>query len=97
MTVVHGWAGKTHEQLLAVEAELLGQLSRGEAADPEFTAAVLARLVGAKARARLREIHSARLSQHVQRLESRADPSDMAAAMGWNEDGDADGAAEVRH
>ena len=80
-----------------MEVELLGQLSRGEAADPEFTAAVLAKLTGAKARAQLREIHAARLTQHVHLLEARADPTDMAAAMHWNEeDGDADGAAKVR-
>ena len=90
-------AGKAHEQLLSLEAELLGQLARGEAADPEFTAAVLARLGGAKAKAQLREIHAARLTQHVQLLESRADPADVAAAMGWNDEAEAaDAAAEVR-
>ena len=67
-----------------MEEELLRQLSRGEAADPEFTAAVLARMKEAKARAQLREIHAARLGQHVAELEARTDPDDIAAVMGWN-------------
>ena len=52
-------------------------------------------LAGAKARAQLREIHAAKLTQHVQLLESRADPADVAAAMGWHDEAEAEGAAEV--
>ena len=75
-----------------MESELLKHLSRGEAAYPEFTAAVLALMKTAKARAQLREIHAAKLGLHVAALEARTDPGDMAAVMGWNaEDG-----AEVR-
>ena len=79
--------------MVTMEAELLKQLSRGDAADPEFTAAVLARMKGAKARAQLREIHAARLSQHVAALELRTDPGDIAAVMGWDAEDDA--AAQV--
>ena len=77
-------AGSTHEQAAAMEEVLVRQLARGEAADPEFTAAVLARLEGAKARAHLRELHAARLAAHVAQLEARTDPADLAAVLAWD-------------
>ena len=77
-------AGRSHAQLEAMEGELTKQLAHGDAADPEFTAAVLARLEGAKARAKLREIHADRLARHVAALEARADPADVRAVMGWD-------------
>lgn len=43
-----GGAGKTHRELLELEDTIEGQLDGGEAADPEYWAAVLKRLHIAK-------------------------------------------------
>lgn len=67
-----------------MEKDITAQLQRGEAPDPEFLAAVLSRLGLAKARARLREIHEEKLQVHVAALEAAGDPTDIAAAMGWD-------------
>ena len=45
-------AGKTHAELVELEDTIEGQLDRGEAADPEYWAAVLKRLHVAKVRAK---------------------------------------------
>ena len=77
-------AGKSHTQLLEMEAGITSQLERGEAPDPEFMTAVLSRLGLAKARARLRDIHASQLQQHVAALQAAGDPVDLGAAMGWD-------------
>ena len=68
-----------------MEEGISQQLEAGDAADPEFLAAVLRRLQLAKARARLREVHAALLEAHLARLRAAPDTSvDVAAAMGWD-------------
>ena len=68
-----------------MEEGISQQLEAGDAADPEFLAAVLWRLQLAKARARLREVHAGLLEAHLARLRAAPDTSvDVAAAMGWD-------------
>ena len=51
-------AGKAYRELVALEEGIQEQLDSGAAADPEYWQAVLKRLLLAKAKARLREIHA---------------------------------------
>ncbi|EIE19628.1 hypothetical protein COCSUDRAFT_67727 [Coccomyxa subellipsoidea C-169] len=77
-------AGKSHMELSEMEEGIQAQLDGGDAADPEFLAAVLKRLALAKAKARLREIHEALLRKHLDRIVAAPDHAeDVAAAMGW--------------
>jgi hypothetical protein len=77
--------GKSHRELLEMEAGIQEQLEAGDAADPEFLAAVLRRLQLAKAKARLREIQNRLLERHLARLRAAPDTAvDVAAAMGWD-------------
>ena len=76
-------AGKTHAELLALEAGITERLDAGEAGDPEYWAAVLRRLTLHKARARLRELHARLLERHLQRVVLAGDGVDVAEAMGW--------------
>ncbi len=67
-----------------MEEGIQAQLDGGDAADPEFLAAVLKRLTLAKAKARLREIHEDLLRKHLDRIVAAPDRAeDVAAAMGW--------------
>ncbi len=67
-----------------MEEGIQAQLDGGDAADPEFLAAVQKRLALAKAKARLREIHEALLRKHLDRIVAAPDHAeDVAAAMGW--------------
>ena len=77
-------AGKSHAELAEMEEGIQAQLEGGDAADPEFLAAVLKRLTLAKAKARLREIHESLLRKHLDRIVAAPDNGeDIAAAMGW--------------
>lgn len=76
-------AGKTHAELLALEAGITERLDAGEAGDPEYWAAVLRRLTLHKAKARLRELHARLLERHLQRVVLAGDGVDVAQAMGW--------------
>ena len=76
-------AGKTHAELLALEAGITERLDAGEAGDPEYWAAVLRRLTLHKAKARLRELHARLLERHLQRVVLAGDGVDVAEAMGW--------------
>ncbi|BDA46670.1 probable cactin [Coccomyxa sp. Obi] len=77
-------AGKSHRELVEMEEGIQAQLDGGDAADPEFLAAVLKRLTLAKAKARLREIHEDLLRKHLDRIVTAPDRAeDIAAAMGW--------------
>ena len=79
-----GGAGKSHRELEEMEEGIQAQLDGGDAADPEFLAAVLKRLTLAKAKARLREIHEDLLRKHLDRIVAAPDTAeDVAAAMGW--------------
>lgn len=79
--------GKTHAQLQHTQASIEEQLQSGEAADPEFSAAILKRLRIHKAKAKLREIHSDLLQQHLDRTQHVAEDLNVAQEMGWEEEG----------
>lgn len=81
-------AGKTHAQLQHTQAGIEEQLQSGEAADPEFSAAILKRLRIHKAKAKLREIHSDLLQQHLDRTQHVPGDVDVAQEMGWEEEKD---------
>lgn len=66
-------AGKRHSELVALEAGINEQLDSGEAADPEYWAAVLRRLQIYKARAVLREMHAEVMQRHLDQLMAGAD------------------------
>ncbi|KAL3159310.1 hypothetical protein ABBQ32_011264 [Trebouxia sp. C0010 RCD-2024] len=80
-------AGKTHAQLQHTQASIEQQLQSGEAADPEFSAAILKRLRIHKAKAKLREIHSDLLQQHLDRTQHVIEDVDVAQEMGWEQEG----------
>lgn len=80
--------GKTHAQLQQTQTSIEDQLQSGEAADPEFSAAILKRLRIHKAKAKLREIHSDLLQQHLDRTQHVAEDVDVAQEMGWDDEGD---------
>lgn len=77
-------------QLGALEENISQQLDSGEAADPEFWAAVLDSMHLAKAKARLREVHRLLLQEHTQRLRHAADRVDVREAMGWDREAQED-------
>lgn len=82
-------AGKSHAELVELEEGIQAQLDSGDAADPEFLAAVAKRLKLAKAKARLREIHETLLRKHLDRIVVTEDGrEDVAAAMGWADKAD---------
>lgn len=82
------FVGKTHAQLQQTQTSIEDQLQSGEAADPEFSAAILKRLRIHKAKAKLREIHSDLLQQHLDRTQHVPEDVDVAQEMGWDEEGD---------
>lgn len=61
------------------------QLQSGEAADPEFSAAILKRLRIHKAKAKLREIHRDLMQQNLDRTQLIPDSVDVAQEMGWSD------------
>ena len=80
-------AGKSHKELVDLEAGIEKELESGTAADPEFMSAVLKRLTLHKAKARLKEIHHGLLAKHAERIIATQDPSmDIRKAMGWHVD-----------
>lgn len=79
-------AGKTHAQLQQTQNSIEEQLQSGEAADPEFSAAILKRLRIHKAKAKLREIHSDLLQRHLDRTQLVGDSVDVADEMGWGDE-----------
>ncbi len=79
--------GKTHAELQHTQTSIEEQLQSGEAADPEFSAAILKRLRIHKAKAKLREIHSDLLQQHLDRTQHVPEDLDVAQEMGWEEEG----------
>ena len=81
----HASAGKTHAQLQQTQNSLEAQLQSGEAADPEFSAAILKRLRLHKAKAKLREIHSDLLQRHMDRTHHIKESVDVAQEMGWDD------------
>lgn len=80
--------GKTHAQLQQTQTSIEEQLQSGEAADPEFSAAILKRLRIHKAKAKLREIHTDLLQQHLDRTQHVPEGVDVAQEMGWGDEGD---------
>ena len=70
------------------QTSIEAQLQSGEAADPEFSAAILKRLRIHKAKAKLREIHSDLLQQHLDRTHHVPEDVDVAQEMGWDDDED---------
>ncbi|CAK0785772.1 hypothetical protein CVIRNUC_008983 [Coccomyxa viridis] len=79
--------GKSHKELVELEAGIEKELESGTAADPEFMSAVLKRLTLHKAKARLKEIHQGLLAKHAERIIATQDPSmDIRKAMGWHVD-----------
>ena len=80
-------AGKSHKELVELEAGIEKELKSGTAADPEFMSAVLKRLTLHKAKARLKEIHHGLLAKHAERIIATQDPNmDIRKAMGWHVD-----------
>ena len=73
-------AGKSHEELERLEHDITRRLETGDAGDPEFWGAVLARLAPQKARVRLRDLHATLLAQHVAAIDAGID---VPRAMGW--------------
>jgi len=62
-------------------------LQSGEAADPEFSAAILKRLRIHKAKAKLREIHRDLMQQNLDRTQLVPDDgADVPREMGWDDD-----------
>ena len=61
-------------------------MQSGEAADPEFSTAILKRLHIHKAKAKLREIHSDLLQQHLDRTQLIGDDVNVAKEMGWGDE-----------
>ena len=78
-------AGKTYAQLQQTQSSIEQQLQSGEAADPEFSSAILKRLHIHKAKAKLREIHSDLLQQHLDRSQLVGDDINVAKEMGWGD------------
>ena len=79
--------GKTHAQLQQTQDSLEEQLQSGEAADPEFSAAILKRLRIHKAKAKLREIHRDLMQQNLDRTQLVPDDgADVPREMGWDDD-----------
>ncbi len=80
-------AGKTYAQLQQTQDSIEEQLQSGEAADPEFSAAILKRLWIHKAKARLREIHRDLMQQNLDRTQLVPDDgADVPREMGWDDD-----------
>lgn len=79
-------AGKTHANLVQLQSSIQEQLESGEAADPEYWAAVLERLQPQKAKAKLREVHRDLLQQHLDRTQHLRDTVNVAEEMGWDEE-----------
>ena len=73
-------AGKSHVELERLEHDITRRLEAGDAGDPEFWGAVLARLAPQKARVRLRDLHATLLAQHVAAFDAGID---VPRAMGW--------------
>ena len=85
--MVAAHVGKSHKELVELEAGIEKELESGTAADPEFMSAVLKRLTLHKAKARLKEIHHGLLAKHAERIIATQDPSmDIRKAMGWHVD-----------
>ena len=78
-------AGKTYAQLQQTQDSIEEQLQSGEAADPEFSAAILKRLRIHKAKAKLREIHRDLMQQNLDRTQLIPDGVDVAQEMGWSD------------
>ncbi|DBA94110.1 hypothetical protein WJX77_004695 [Trebouxia sp. C0004] len=80
-------AGKTYAQLQQTQDSIEEQLQSGEAADPEFSAAILKRLRIHKAKAKLREIHRDLMQQNLDRTQLVPDEGeDVPREMGWDDD-----------
>ena len=62
------------------------QLQSGEAADPEYWAAVLERLHPQKAKAKLREVHRDLLQRHLDRTQHVQEPTNVTEEMGWDDE-----------
>lgn len=61
-------AGKSHAELASLEKDIEEQLDSGEAADPDYWAAVLRRLTIYKSRAILREFHATLMQRHLDKM-----------------------------
>eukprot|EP00887_Chlorella_sp_A99_P001190 scaffold14.g1190.t1 len=84
-------AGKGYRELAELEESIQDQLDTGAAGDPEYWAAVLKRLGVAKARARVREVHTgacwARRAEMVGQVFARITGGvNVAEAMGWGQE-----------
>ena len=77
------FVGKSYSEILRMEEDISADLEAGTAPDPEFYSAILRRMVLHKARARLREIHSALLARSKMGVVTDAD---VPKAMGWREE-----------
>lgn len=79
-------AGKTHANLVQLQSSIEEQLQSGEAADPEYWAAVLERLHPQKAKAKLREVHRDLLQRHLDRTQHVQEPTNVPEEMGWDDE-----------
>ncbi|KAF8073139.1 hypothetical protein HT031_000800 [Scenedesmus sp. PABB004] len=86
-------SGQTYGQLTAMETDIQRQLAAGEG-DPEYWEAVLPRLKIHACKARLREIKAQMLEE---RLAAQEGKLDVAAAMGWLDEAEAEATAAERH
>lgn len=71
---------------MQLQSSIEDQLKSGEAADPEYWAAVLERLHPQKAKAKLREVHRNLLQQHLDRTQHVEDTINVQEEMGWDEE-----------
>ncbi len=86
-TSCSAFAGKTYAQLQQTQDSIEEQLQSGEAADPEFSAAILKRLRIHKAKAKLREIHRDLMQQNLDRTQLVPDDgADVPREMGWDDE-----------